>query len=102
MESGGTFRKTTDPAPIRQFSPTVILPRILAPPTNYDFVFDGGVPLALLFPGSSERDALIHRDVVAHNCSLAYYDAQAVIDKKPPPYRSARMDFDPREKPCYL
>ena len=46
VESAGTSRSTTDPAPMRQLSPMVMLPRIFAPAADDHAVANGGMPLA--------------------------------------------------------
>jgi len=87
------LRSTTDPAPIRELRPTVMLPRIFAPPptTTLSRRVDAA---CVLLAGSAERHALIERDILADNGRLANHHAHAVIDEKPAANLRSRMDFD--------
>ena len=54
VESSGTFRSTTEPAPMRQFFPMVMLPRIFAPPpiTTPSSIVGCRLPCSLPVPPS--------------------------------------------------
>ena len=93
VESSGTLRSTTEPAPIRQLLPTVMLPRIFAPAANHHVVEQRRMALAVLLAGSAERHALVERDVVADDGGLANHHAHAVIDKQAPADLRARDEF---------
>ena len=74
---------TTELAPILERAPTSIGPSSFAPGADHHLVADRRVALAAREAGAAERDALVHRHVVADLGGLPDHDAGAVVDEQP-------------------
>ena len=62
-------------------------------------ITDGGVALHRLQRGTAERDTLVDRDVVTHNCGFTDHHTTAVVDEDAAADLRTRMDFDLRPVP---
>src|SRR4051812_14591558 len=62
---------------------------------DHDTVFDCRMAFATFFAGTTKRDALIHRDVIANHSRLADHDAHAMVDEDAASNFGAGMDLDP-------
>jgi hypothetical protein len=60
------------------------------------------VALAFILSRASERNALIHYDVIADYARFAYYHAHTVIDKYARAYLRAGVNFHTGKKLGYL
>ena len=70
----------------------------LGPGADRDVVLHGRVALAGLEARAAERDALVHRHVVADLSRLADHDAHAVVDEQPLADLRRRVDLDPGQR----
>ena len=94
VEFGGTSWMTTELAPI--FEPDADLDRAeqLRAGADHHLVADRRVALAAREARAAERDALVHRHVVADLGGLADHDAGAVVDEEAAPDLRGRVDLD--------
>src|SRR5208283_4616201 len=67
-----------------------------------DVVAERGMSLAFLYAGTTERHALIERDIVSHNGRLADHRAHAVVDEQTPSYLCPGMNLNAREQARHL
>ena len=97
---GGTFVTTTEPAPMRAFSPIVTSPMTFAPAPTTTFVAERRVALGAPRARAAERHALGQVAVVADDRRLADDDAHAVVDEEPLADLRAGVDLDAGEAPA--
>jgi len=98
VESSGTLRSTTEPAPMRQFFPTVISPGSSPPPPTTTPSSIVGCRLPRYLARASQSHALIQGYVITHDRRLADHHAKAVIDEQPSSYLCSGMDFNSGEE----
>src|SRR3954447_13405569 len=65
---------------------------------NDNTITDGRVSLALLLPGAAERDALVNRHVISHDCRFTDDYPHAVIDEKALANDRTGVDLDPGQE----
>ena len=74
------------------------VPQHFRAPSDNHIGFDGRMPLPVLFPGTSQGDALIEGHVVSDLGGLSNHHTHAVIDEQPPADLRSWVNFNSGEK----